>query len=80
LGFMYLGAKVFEALVDKPRNAAVRLCSHWIDKYDNQFTSSPSNPSIGQGEDRLVGLLEVGQHQILAHSPLITVPSTSWYT
>jgi hypothetical protein len=62
LGFMYLGAKVFEALTGKAQNAVARSCIQWVDNYDRQVTSNyPPNLCVQAVEDRLVGLLEVGR-------------------
>ncbi|CAE6534831.1 unnamed protein product [Rhizoctonia solani] len=60
LGFMYLGAKVFETLTNKPKNAVSDCCKKWIANFDRQVTDHPpSNPSIRESEDRLTGLLEL---------------------
>ncbi|CAE7212026.1 unnamed protein product [Rhizoctonia solani] len=59
-GFMYLGAKVFEALNEKPEGAVWKCCKGWIANFDRQATNhSPLKPSIQQSEDRLAGILEL---------------------
>ncbi|CAE6455501.1 unnamed protein product [Rhizoctonia solani] len=63
LGFMYLGAKIFETLEGKPAEAAIQSCSQWVTRYSNHVSSSDGAPnpypSIQEVEDRLNGLLEL---------------------
>ncbi|CAE6439300.1 unnamed protein product [Rhizoctonia solani] len=60
LGFMYLGAKVFEVLMNRPKDAVSDCCKKWIANFDRQIMGRPpSNPSTGESEDRLTGLLEL---------------------
>ncbi|KAJ1305689.1 hypothetical protein OPQ81_010427 [Rhizoctonia solani] len=67
LGFMYLGAKVFEALSSKSQNAVLSCCKKWIANFDRHVTDhSPLNPSIRESEDRLTGLLELAYLTFLA--------------
>ncbi|CAE6472964.1 unnamed protein product [Rhizoctonia solani] len=57
LGLMYLGAKVFEAFVEKSEEVAIKLCSQWVTRYTNDVTSSEELqnpfPSTQEVEDRL---------------------------
>ncbi|KAG8717717.1 hypothetical protein FRC11_003703, partial [Ceratobasidium sp. 423] len=74
LGFMYLGAKVFEALTDRPKDAVSNCCKKWIANFDKQIMGHPpSNPSIKESEDRLTGLLE------LAYLTFLVVDTVAGY-
>ncbi|CUA73538.1 Transmembrane protein 184 homolog DDB_G0276041 [Dictyostelium discoideum] [Rhizoctonia solani] len=60
LGFMYLGAKVFEALNNGPKDTTWKCCKKWIANFDRQVTNHPARePSVQESEDRLTGLLEL---------------------
>ncbi|EUC54700.1 fungal Zn(2)-cys(6) binuclear cluster domain protein, putative [Rhizoctonia solani AG-3 Rhs1AP] len=74
LGFMYLGAKVFEALSGRPIDAVWKCCKRWIASFDRQLTNhSPWRPSIKESEDRLTGLLE------LAYLTFLVVDTVAGY-
>ncbi|CAE6485805.1 unnamed protein product [Rhizoctonia solani] len=74
LGFMYLGAQIFEALTDKPKDAVWKCCKKWIANFDRQVTNHPpSKPSIQESEDRLTGLLE------LAYLTFLVVDTVAGY-
>ncbi|CAE6530526.1 unnamed protein product [Rhizoctonia solani] len=63
LGFLYLGAKIFETLDGKPEEAAINSCSQWVTRYSNHVSNlddAPNPyPSQHEIEDRLNGLLEL---------------------
>ncbi|ELU42961.1 fungal zn(2)-Cys(6) binuclear cluster domain-containing protein [Rhizoctonia solani AG-1 IA] len=65
LGYMYLGAKIFETFVGKPEEMAIQSSSQWVTRYANHVTSSEELqnpfPSVKEVEDRLSGLLHVRQ-------------------
>ncbi|KAL5631813.1 hypothetical protein ACGC1H_000011 [Rhizoctonia solani] len=74
LGFMYLGAKVFEALSDRPKDAVWKCCKKWIANFDRQITNhSAWKPSTQESEDRLTGLLE------LAYLTFLVVDTVAGY-
>ncbi|KAG8743391.1 hypothetical protein FRC10_012117 [Ceratobasidium sp. 414] len=58
--FMYLGARIFQALSGTADSAVVQPYVYWIDKFDQQATNSLCrNPSVDELGDRLAGLLEL---------------------
>ncbi|CAE6472948.1 unnamed protein product [Rhizoctonia solani] len=74
LGFMYLGAKVFEVLTEKPKDAASDCCKKWIANFDRQVMGrASSSPSLQESEDRLTGLLE------LAYLTFLVVDTVAGY-
>ncbi|CAE6516345.1 unnamed protein product [Rhizoctonia solani] len=74
LGFMYLGAKVFEALNNGPKDTTWKCCKKWIANFDRQVTNHPARePSVQESEDRLTGLLE------LAYLTFLVVDTVAGY-
>ncbi|CAE6506803.1 unnamed protein product [Rhizoctonia solani] len=63
LGFLYLGAKIFETFDGKPEEVAINACSQWVTRYSNHVSNpddaSNPYPSQHEVEDRLNGLLEL---------------------
>ncbi|KAJ1305696.1 hypothetical protein OPQ81_010433 [Rhizoctonia solani] len=63
MGFMYLGAKIFETFRKKPEKVAIRSCSEWVARHANRVTNpeEPTNPdpSAQDVHDTLAGLLEL---------------------
>ncbi|CAE6439277.1 unnamed protein product [Rhizoctonia solani] len=63
LGFMYLGAKIFETLDGRPEEVGIQSCSHWVARYTNHVTNPDElanpYPSAQEVEDKLSGLLEL---------------------
>ncbi|CAE6455533.1 unnamed protein product [Rhizoctonia solani] len=68
IGFMYLAAKVFEALAGK-QEVAIQSCSQWVTRYSKHVMNpdEPLNPypSIQEIEDRLGGLIELAFLQFI---------------
>ncbi|KAG9081567.1 hypothetical protein FS749_007571, partial [Ceratobasidium sp. UAMH 11750] len=59
LWFMYLGARIFQALSETRDHSAIQPYVYWMDKFDRQATNSPvRNPSVDELGNRLAGLLE----------------------
>ncbi|CAE7137134.1 unnamed protein product [Rhizoctonia solani] len=63
LGYLYLGAKIFETLEGKPEEVAMKSCSQWVIRYSNHVSNTNDSPnpypSLQEVEDKLNGLLEL---------------------